>query len=777
MKLTKHLSALLLCTVLLFCLVGCHTSPASIQTTASAAPTGAELYSQAVTELQNKTYTELKASITRTTTIGADVYTKTIEQTLTWKNWNTDSMQAKIKETAVIGEQTTQSSAVYRDGTAYTVIDGNTFVSEITADAFCAMWLSVVPLSESLYGTVTAQSDANGITLLFEDASAPESWAAPEYAQLSSASGTATLDANGSFTGFTYTAAFNQGGAGIDLTAEITVYSPTILDFTLDIPDTDDRYVPVDTPEILYLIADSCGYLAQSCSATSTVSQTISSEALGTTASFTTELAASTLKNDFAANITQSANFEFYQNGTLHDTYSYKFNEHFVDGVYSSFYDDETPQNDAAVTQEVMSDYCVNTLTANYPYLPEVTGASITDFGEICLLELDCSTALAQSYSRFICEYLTDDASILDTLATVYKTTAMDYYVAINRATGLPTACGINFSGIHTIDDIPYNLSYQTAQTFYISDPDAYETVTGEAPPEQEPAQRPTPLFYHVTGSNGEEMWLLGTIHLGDARTAYFPQEIYDALDASNALAVEFDDENFEQLLESDPQLLSRLISSYYYLDGTTALDHLDPQIYTAGMSLLKAIGISQSQAAVMKPYAWSQLIENFYIDQNYGLNHSKGVDTRLMEYARTHDISILNVESGIEQVEMLSSFSDAVQEMLLGSSLSCTPSAYYQDVQELYEMWCAGDEAVLTQYLSDDTSQMSKQELALYKEYNKAMMTDRNASMLEAAKGYLSNGDVVFYAVGLAHLLAEDGLVNTLRQAGYTVEPVTYGE
>ena len=52
----------------------------------------------------------------------------------------------------------------------------------------------------------------------------------------------------------------------------------------------------------------------------------------------------------------------------------------------------------------------------------------------------------------------------------------------------------------------------------------------------------------------------------------------------------------------------------------------------------------------------------------------------------------------------------------------------------------------------------------------------DRNIGMLEAAKEYMESGETVFYAVGLAHLLdAENGLVNALREAGYTVEPVTY--
>ena len=46
---------------------------------------------------------------------------------------------------------------------------------------------------------------------------------------------------------------------------------------------------------------------------------------------------------------------------------------------------------------------------------------------------------------------------------------------------------------------------------------------------------------------------------------------------------------------------------------------------------------------------------------------------------------------------------------------------------------------------------------------------------MLEAAKTYLESGETVFYAVGLAHLLQENGLVDALREAGYTVEQIAY--
>ena len=57
--------------------------------------------------------------------------------------------------------------------------------------------------------------------------------------------------------------------------------------------------------------------------------------------------------------------------------------------------------------------------------------------------------------------------------------------------------------------------------------------------------------------------------------------------------------------------------------------------------------------------------------------------------------------------------------------------------------------------------------------EYNQAIAVQRDELMLEKAIEYLESGNTVFYAVGLAHLLSETGLVDGLREAGYTVEIV----
>ena len=81
------------------------------------------------------------------------------------------------------------------------------------------------------------------------------------------------------------------------------------------------------------------------------------------------------------------------------------------------------------------------------------------------------------------------------------------------------------------------------------------------------------------------------------------------------------------------------------------------------------------------------------------------------------------------------------------------------------------------------DLSEMTEEEVAEYEsvkhlleEYDEAMSYDRNDGMLEVAIEYLESDQVVFYAVGLAHLVDNyNGLIDTLRAAGYTVELVTY--
>ena len=150
-------------------------------------------------------------------------------------------------------------------------------------------------------------------------------------------------------------------------------------------------------------------------------------------------------------------------------------------------------------------------------------------------------------------------------------------------------------------------------------------------------------------------------------------------------------------------------------------------------------------------------------------------MDMRLLKLAKEQSKEIREVESTLEQIEMFADFSPELQVLLLEETIAYTAAEYCTEVRSLYDQWCAGDEAALRELLAEDKSDLTEEDMTLYQEYLDAMIIRRNENMLDVATAYLESGDTVFYAVGLAHLLQENGLVDTLRDAGYTVEQVIY--
>ncbi len=459
--------------------------------------------------------------------------------------------------------------------------------------------------------------------------------------------------------------------------------------------------------------------------------------------------------------------------------------ELYVDGKFTIAIDGEKPETKWNKTKESINNYCKDLGSANMADIAYWENAAVTDLGSLLLIELELSDEYADNVENAICSTLWDDGQFLRDRASAYKTNAIQGYIAIDKFTGLPTAAGYSFEGTHTIDGIGYTLTMQSDQSIDGASLSAYYNIRDELPKEEKPETQATTLLYPVTGDTGQEMWLLGTLQVGDERTGYLPKEIYDAFEASDALALEFDSEKFEAEIESDPNLQSEVSTAYYYSDGTQTSFHVDKEIYDEALQYLKATGNYNMNAPYMKPSLWSDFIENFYMRQGYRLTGEQGMEARLTALAHEEEKEILDVESGIFQVRLLTGWSKALHAQLLEDALDTDSLEYNQSLMELYELWCAGDEEALREALRStvDTSELTEEEKAEYEEqkplideYNKAMSYDRNTAMLKVAKEYLESGDVVFYAVGLAHLLDDvNGLVDALRDAGYTVELVEY--
>ena len=738
-------------------------------------PSPEEMYANAVSLLNGCTDLTLKIRMAHTLTMDGAVYEDSSTQTVTYTGYGTDAFAAAATDTVDMDGFMAYYDELFRDGTLYTAEDESMFFKgAMTAEEYTSRFAPVVMLDAALYGQITAEGDV----LTFSEPTAGESWIVPEYGNLEEATGTMTLNADGTVSGYTYDVTYSIGGAEIHYEVEMDIA------FTAgEIPAVDEsiEYVELEFVDAARFIDMAIGYLQQpggTHSISASIVESAATYAGGAIRNMSTVINSWGSPTDYMGAVDLSIYLI-----TAEGTDSYEQEERYVDRTYTVAVDGGEPEPMSGVVASTFKNYCIETLASAIPSASYLSGCTATDLGSIYYLELTFNEDMAAALEDGICYTFWNDADFLDDLADSYRTETMTGYLSIDKNTGLPLAMGYYFEGYHTLEGMEYMISFQQDQSYNLISMDAYETIKEEAPVPAEPEEKASPLFYHVTGEDGQEMWLLGTIHIGDARTSYLPQEIYDAFDAADALAVEFNSEAFDEEMENDEEFADEVSSYYFYDDGTTAKDHVeDEELYRYAEMYLKATGNYHMNAPYMKVSLWSNSIDNYFVRQSYGLSSTQGVDNQLIWRAQDQEKEILDVESGLFQTQMLTGFSEGLQEMLLAESVYADPYEYVLGTWELFEMWCAGDEATLIAYLNDegdeettDDAELTEEEQGYIDEYNNAMGTDRNDDMHDVAVSYLESGKVVFYAVGLAHLLAEDGLVNTLRDAGYTVELVTY--
>lgn len=798
MKKHMRITALLLCLALLISLTGCTSQPETTEPTPTQslpteppAPSASEIYAEARAALDSAQNITLDVTLTTYTTVNSEEFSEQSVQTLSYQGIGTDAfsvdMDSKIQHGIHLegydpeeAEETELSyREIYIDDILYVETeDMYTFSGSMDAATAEKRYIPVVLLDAALYGELTCENTGADTKLLFAEPTAAESWALPEEAVLSDAHGAVTLDANGAITQMEYTVSYTFGPSEVKLEV---ISKPRGESDEVTAPAKAASYTALSDIDAVCLSQRAIGLLMQATTTTIITQVNVASQAAAYMENSTVQLDLHGRQEDTQAKV--ATNVTVMSNAA--DTETYKQVGEFVDGRYTVTTNDGLPSTTPGVDWKAMREYAGSVLLSNSIAMDYWSDATVTDLGSVYLLEISPNEMFGNTIQNYICQSLWEDPSFLMNMASNYETQTTNAYLSIDKFTGLPTAGGYAYTGVHTIEGQDYLLMTQYDRSIEAPSQGAYQEITGMLPEEAEPENKATPLFYHVTGDNGQEMWLLGTIHVGDERIAYLPEEIRQAFESADALALECDTQAFEQQAETDAALQAQLAQAYYYDDGTTLEMLLEPEEYALAVQFLKATGNYNMNMAVAKPYLWSNAIDQFYLRQGQRIHGSRSVETQLTAWAEELDKPIREVESSLFQLEMLTGFSQEIQLMLLKDSMETPFTEVWEETIDLYEKWCAGDEAALRELLSGlvDTNNMTEEELAEYEaykplidEYEKTMGYDRNIGMLEAAKEYMESGETVFYAVGLAHLLdAENGLVNALREAGYTVEPVTY--
>lgn len=348
----------------------------------------------------------------------------------------------------------------------------------------------------------------------------------------------------------------------------------------------------------------------------------------------------------------------------------------------------------------------------------------------------------------------------------------------------------ISLFGCDSTDEVKTDAENKTQETTLPEQPqeseptetELEETIPEETEPaiteptETEPAETTpaaagsTPLLYKVTDEDGDVVWLFGSIHAGWEEYYPLPDYVLDAFESSDALAVEFDVVAFEK----DYSAMVEALTAMVYMDGTKISDHIPEDLYDRAVAILKENNSYNSLLDMYYPVMWYSTIETFMIPFA-GADVELGIDKYMINLAYDSDKPVLDIESPELQYGMLAGFSDELQATLLYSSVVNyeEQSKYVAELIQLMTAWMEGDEEMLRELSSMEIETENPEEMALMEEYSYAMLEGRNIGMTEFAVDALEDGEEIFICVGSAHIVGETGMVDLLRELGYTVEAV----
>ncbi len=257
--------------------------------------------------------------------------------------------------------------------------------------------------------------------------------------------------------------------------------------------------------------------------------------------------------------------------------------------------------------------------------------------------------------------------------------------------------------------------------------------------------------------SERSTVYMLGSIHLLKKDVYPLNGTIESAFEKSDLLAVEADINDISRL---DVQ---KLISNAFYSGGDTLEKHVSRDTFDAVKEQTERLGLPVEIIYNQKPWFLGLTLESLELMKS-GYDPEYGIDKYFLSKAAGKK-AILELESLDYQIDLLSGLDDTEQELFLLYTLKDL-KILVQEVDKLVDAWKSGSaesvESTISKSFSEDRRFYPIYEKLIYK---------RNRNMTIKIAGYLRTKGTYFVVVGAAHLLGDRGIIQLLKEKGYTAE------
>jgi uncharacterized protein len=262
---------------------------------------------------------------------------------------------------------------------------------------------------------------------------------------------------------------------------------------------------------------------------------------------------------------------------------------------------------------------------------------------------------------------------------------------------------------------------------------------------------------------DGRTSWLYGTVHAAKLDWLFPGPNIVRALRESDTLAVEInllDRDSLKPLTQSAPPVDPAAVQS---VDDRTQRERL---VRLAALACLPA-GALDKLSLVMQ-----SIVLTILSARDIGLYADFGSEMVLTNAAQAMKKPIVALETSQSQLDVVSGGSAAAQRAALNDALDLLENgAVLTQIKMLTDAWAAADMAVLEKY-PQWCGCMDKPNAA---EMMKKMLDDRNGPMADKIGRLHREGQRVFAAIGVLHMIGAQSLPTLLRAQGFDVELVRH--
>lgn len=259
-------------------------------------------------------------------------------------------------------------------------------------------------------------------------------------------------------------------------------------------------------------------------------------------------------------------------------------------------------------------------------------------------------------------------------------------------------------------------------------------------------------LLWEISGNGLEQpSYLFGTIHLIGSEDFIFPDTWTAALDQTQHLMLELD--------MDDPRMMMKMMTGAMMEDGKSLKDLVSEEEYEVVKTFFKdSLNQPIAMLGKMKPMLLSSSLYPKMIN-----GEPVAYEMVLIEKAKEREMEVTGVETVEDQLAMVDEIPmDDQIEMLM---------TYIEDFQaekerfgKLIDLYVAQDVNDLYSYMMDSPE--------MDESAREVMLDNRNKKWIPVISEQAA-AMPTFFAFGAGHLAGENGVINLLQEAGFSVKPV----